>query len=51
MDIQQLMYLCDPTIHIVTHDENMKIQCNQSKQSERIHHYPEFIRKRPVMAV
>jgi hypothetical protein len=35
-DFQQLFYLCDPTLHMLTDDEDIRTKCKASEQSRRI---------------
>lgn len=43
VDGQQLMYLCDPTLHMLTDDSRIKSECSASPQSERIFLLPQFV--------
>ncbi|MGH9618529.1 MAG: hypothetical protein ACRD45_02305 [Bryobacteraceae bacterium] len=44
VDGQQLMYLCDPSIHIVVDEAGVKRRCKSSGQSNRVFILDEFIR-------
>jgi hypothetical protein len=35
-DFQQLFYLCDPSLHLLTDDEGIRTKCKASEQSKRI---------------
>jgi hypothetical protein len=43
VDGQQLMYLSDPTVHIVTHDAALKHHCKGSSQANRVFALDEFV--------
>ena len=36
IDSQQLFYLCDPRVHLITDDSKIRDRCKTSDQSERV---------------
>lgn len=44
VDGQQLIYLCDPTIHIVTEESSIREKCSDSPQRHRVLILKEFIK-------
>lgn len=44
VDGQQLMYLADPSMHMLTDESAIRQRCERSPQSERIFLLPEFVR-------
>jgi hypothetical protein len=43
VDSHHLWYLCDPSLHILTADTNIKPRCSESPQSSRIIEYNSFL--------
>ena len=45
LDMQQTMYLCDPSIHLITADKPLCKKISASHQANRVHYLPDYLQQ------